>query len=322
MFVHLDFSTTSPCGSLCWGPELNPAWTGQNVDDITEKPTVCHTLGQMAGQFKVSNSADVHVFRVPGETGDTWRAKTFLLWGGNGCGAVLDENHQWHSGVSCSCKTTLHIWKCLYVYIKANGGNNTTLTFCSTAQWSVAILQCWPLRHFSGHGVSTTSTQHFLRTLWGSIITLKGVWELFIQWLVPAIKFDWLTYIPALMFIPLASGPLHSPSKKVGYSGAGWGGMDGVGRYSENAELQYVFTPNITRENRSQTLWPSRRNSAQRPHVGVHWSAEVGWRCWEKVNLSLLCLFQVCCARLPGNSTGMHSESEGRWQSSAYLSFV
>lgn len=213
-------------------------------------------------------------------------------------------------------------WKCLYVYIKANGGNNTTLTFCSTAQWSVAILQCWPLRHFSGHGVSTTSTQHFLRTLWGSIITLKGVWELFIQWLVPAIKFDWLTYIPALMFIPLASGPLHSPSKKVGYSGAGWGGMDGVGRYSENAELQYVFTPNITRENRSQTLWPSRRNSAQRPHVGVHWSAEVGWRCWEKVNLSLLCLFQVCCARLPGNSTGMHSESEGRWQSSAYLSFV
>lgn len=119
--------------------------------------------------------------------------------------------------------------KCLYVNIKVSGPNNTALTFCSTAQWSIAILRCWPLRHFPGHGVNTTSTQHLLGTLWGSIITLKGLWELFIQWLVPAIKFDWLTYIPALMFIPLASGPLHSPSKKVGYSGAGWGGMDGLG---------------------------------------------------------------------------------------------
>ena len=61
MFVRLDYSATSPCSSLCWGPELTPACTGQNVDNIVEKPPVCHTLGQMDGQFKVSNSADVHV---------------------------------------------------------------------------------------------------------------------------------------------------------------------------------------------------------------------------------------------------------------------
>lgn len=32
----------------------------------------------------------------------------------------------------------------------------------------------------------------------------------------------------------------------------------------------------------------------------------------KKVNLSLLRLFQVGRARLPGNSTGVHSESERR----------
>ncbi len=73
------------------------------------------------------------------------------------------------------------------------------------------------------------------------------------QWVVPAIRFDWLAYMPGVMFIPLASCPLHSPSEKVGYLGAGW--AVGWGRrHSENRELQYVFTPNITRENRLQTL--------------------------------------------------------------------
>lgn len=81
----------------------------------------------------------------------------------------------------------------------------------------------------------------FLDTLWSSTITPKGLWELFIQWVVPAIKFDWLTYIPAVMFIPLASSPLQSPSKKVGYLGAGW--EVGWGRrYSGNRHLQNKFT--------------------------------------------------------------------------------
>lgn len=62
----------------------------------------------------------------------------------------------------------------------------------------------------------------FLDTPWSSTITPKGFLELLIQWVVPAVTFDWLTYIPGVMFIPSALCPLHSPSKKVGYLGAGW----------------------------------------------------------------------------------------------------
>lgn len=71
-------------------------------------------------------------------------------------------------------------------------------------------------------------------TLWSSTITPKGLRELFIQWVVPAIKFDWFTYIPAAMFIPLASSPLHSPSRKWviwGPGGEGW-----FRRYSGNRQ--------------------------------------------------------------------------------------
>ncbi len=57
-------------------------------------------------------------------------------------------------------------------------------------------------------------------------ITPKGLWELFIRWVVPASKFDWLAYCTSLtvMLIPLALSPLHSPSDKVGYLGPGWKG--------------------------------------------------------------------------------------------------
>lgn len=68
----------------------------------------------------------------------------------------------------------------------------------------------------------------FSETLWTSPITPKGLWELFILWVVPAIKFDWFTYRAAMMFIPLALSPLHSPSKKwVILGGGGVPAVDG-----------------------------------------------------------------------------------------------
>lgn len=103
-----------------------------------------------------------------------------------------------------------------------------------------------------------------LDSLWSSMITPKGPWELFIQWVVWAIKFDWFTYVPAVMFIPLASSPLHSPSRKWVIWGVGLGG---VVQAILREQAVTVYSLPIKAEKIAYSPCDPADRSAPRPHV-------------------------------------------------------
>lgn len=116
-----------------------------------------------------------------------------------------------------------------------------------------AVVQWRPLG-FAGVFRPRHMNALFSETLWTSPITPKGLWELFILWVVPAIKFDWFAYRAAMMFIPLALSPLHSPSKKWVILGGTCRRWMAEAILRSDRRLWYTHSPNKSRENRLQTL--------------------------------------------------------------------